>query len=304
MFDFPYKVRLRLRGMMPERALLRLHRAKISIFNAVKIARDEIRFSVWKKDIEKVFAIYPNICYNIGEYSPYTVEKLGAVGIGKLLESAKNRAGLWIGCLAFATVLTLVNECAFGVRFVGTSVYAREAYMALEECGIGFGKRYRGQNADLFCAKMLALDGVEYCSLKKEGLKLRVEVRLSPFQTTEFAKGGMQAKHTGTLIGITVLRGTALKKLGESVSAGEMLVGDWFCTEAGEQVRVELIARVRIACTYEAEIAATDAEEAFAQAYLEIGLGAEDTLQSRAAAKAENGYLVTLRYIATERMNI
>lgn len=300
---FSYKVRLQVKGLMPERALLRLRRAHIPIFNAVRTARDEIRFDVWKKDIEKVFAIYPNVCYNIGEYTPYTVTSLGAVGLGKTLETAKNRIGFGIGCLLFATIFTLANECAFGVEFVGSSVYARETYAALDECGIVLGKRYEGKNADLFCSKILSLDGVEFCSLKKEGLKLRVEIRMSPFHTAYFQSGSMRAKHAGTVVGITVLRGTALTAVGAEIKAGDSLVGNWFSTEDGGQVRVELIARVRIACTYEAVIDAEDEESAFATAYLQAGLGAEDILQTRSVAECEDGYLVTLSYVATESMN-
>ena len=67
---FGYKVRLQLTGIMPQRALLRLRRAQIPLFSVTKTDEKTLRFCVWKKDEEKVFAIYPKVCYNIGEYSP------------------------------------------------------------------------------------------------------------------------------------------------------------------------------------------------------------------------------------------
>ena len=298
-----YKVRLQLVGVMPQRALLRLRRAGISLFLVTRIDEKTLRFCVWKKDVEKVFAIYPKACYNIGDYSPYTVTELGAVGIGKVAEKARARIGFGLGIVLFCAVTAYLSDYAFGVEFTASSVYAREAYLAMEECNIALGKRYNHQNADAFCAKMTALDGVEFCSIKKSGLKLYVDVRLSPVQTQYFQKGVMQAKHTGILTALTVLRGSALKKIGEEVQAGETLVGDWYSTEEGGQVRVELIARARIACTYKAEITAGTEEEAFALAYLDAGLENVENTKEKKIEKTDGGFLVTIAYDAVESMN-
>ena len=107
------------------------------------------------------------MCYNIDGYTPYTVKKLGAVGFGKGVEKARKRIGFGIGVLLFCVITAFSSDYVFGVEFTASSVYAREAYIAMEECGIALGKRYDNKNADLFCAKMLALDGVEFCSIKK-----------------------------------------------------------------------------------------------------------------------------------------
>lgn len=298
-----YKVCFELQGGMPQRALLRLRREKIPLYNIVKTSANTLRFRVWKKDEKKVFAIYPNVCYNIDGYTPYTVKKLGAVGFGKAVESARKRVGFCIGILLFCMITAFSSDYVFGVEFTASSVYAREAYIAMEECGIALGKRYDNKNADLFCAKMLALDGVEFCSIKKAGLKLRVDVRMSPVKTEYFQTGAMRAKHTGTLIAFTVLRGAPLKQIGEEVTAGEVLVGDWFSTEEGGQVRVELIARARIACTYEEKIETENEEDAFAQAYLNAGLENVEDIHEKRVEKTDGGYLVTLRYDVVESMN-
>ena len=298
-----YKIRLQLVGVMPQRALLRLRRAGIALFSVTRTDEKTLVFCVWKKDVEKVFAIYPKVCYNIGEYSPYTVTELGAVGFGKTVEKARKRIGFGLGILLFCATTAYAADYAFGVEFTGSSVYAREAYLAMEECGIALGKKYDDKNADAFCAKMLALDGVEFCSIKKSGLKLYVDVRITPVQTQYFKKGVMQAKHTGVLTALTVLRGSALKKIGDEVWTGETLVGDWYSTEDGGQVRVEIIARARIACTYEAEIAAKTEEEALALAYLDAGLENAENTKEKKIEKTDGGFLVRIAYDAVESMN-
>ena len=51
-------------GVMPERAIDKLQKAGISVFFAKKTKKTQILFHIMKKDIEKAFAIYPNMCYN------------------------------------------------------------------------------------------------------------------------------------------------------------------------------------------------------------------------------------------------
>ena len=58
------KIRLKIQGNMPERALLRLRRAEIPLYEVKKSQKNAILVSVKRKDVQKVFAIYPNLCYN------------------------------------------------------------------------------------------------------------------------------------------------------------------------------------------------------------------------------------------------
>ena len=66
-----WRERILLEGWMPERALLRLRRAEIPLFNVRKVAKNRILFCVKREDVEKIFAIYPNMCYNNSTTSAY-----------------------------------------------------------------------------------------------------------------------------------------------------------------------------------------------------------------------------------------
>ena len=74
------KQRVLIEGLMPERALLRLRRANIDVYDLKKLQKNQILFTVKKKDIEKVFAIYPDVCYNVSVYTPYKAKRMGAEG--------------------------------------------------------------------------------------------------------------------------------------------------------------------------------------------------------------------------------
>ena len=290
---------------MPERALLRLRRAEIPLYNIKKLQKNAILLSVKKKDIQKVFAIYPNVCYNIGAYTPYTVTQIRQFGLEKSLQTLKKRWGVLLGIPLACLAVLYADGLTFGVDIVGSKVYEREVYAALDEVGIRSFSKYSARRADEFCAKLLALDGVEFCSVQKSGFWVRVEVRLGAFHKTQLQKGKMRSVHSGEIIAITALRGTPLKQVGDKVEAGEILVEDEFITEGGGQVRVEIIARVRIMCVYEALVCAEDAQSAFAKAYLEIGAQGEYTLVEQSITPAENNaYVVRLQYEAVQTMNL
>ncbi len=288
---------------MPERALLRLKRAEIAVYNVKKEEKTRIVLQVKKKDVEKVFAIYPNVCYNVSVSSPYVVKKIGAKGLLMDLETLIKRAGLLLGGLLFAVLSLYANTFVFGVDVVGATAYRRDALAVLEKEGIRLFSPYQSGKEDKICAQILAMDGVEFCSVQKRGMRVQVEIRTANFSRPSFVDGDMQAKHTGELIALTVLRGTALKKIGDKVTAGETLAEGYFQPEGAGQVRVQVIARARIACTYEAEISATDEESAFAQAYLELGLLEKDEIQEIAVEEKENGFFVRIRYTAVETLN-
>ena len=297
------KERFLLEGLMPERALLRLRRADIPLFHVKKTEKNRILFSVKKKDVEKVFAIYPNMCYNKPDNGAYRVKSLGATGLGKYAEKAKRRVGFLLGGLLGLSLVLASEPLVFTVDFVGTDVYAREVYQAFDEAGVSLFGVYRKGKEDIICAKMLALEGVEYCSVQKIGHRVAVDMRLSPFPSTRTETGVMQAKHEGEIVAMTVLRGSPLKKIGDRVRLGETLVGNWFSTEEGGQVRVEIIARVCIACTYEAIVEAEDEESAFAKAYLALGFSPDDKTTGTKIEKNGETYRVKIEYQTVETLN-
>ncbi len=300
---FSYKHTLQITGVMPERALLRLKREKIALYNVKKPQKNAVVFSVERKDLQKVFAIYPKVCYNIDEYTPFTLTDLGAEGIGKVLETLKNRTGLIIGVLLFCLLTLFASDRVLGVECVGSSVYQREVLCTLEEYGVQPFKAYQDKNADLICSKLLTLDGVEFCSIKKRGFFVQVELRQSPFAKHGVVKGDMCSTRQGVLQSVTVLKGTALKKVGDSVAVGDRLVGGYFTAEDGAQVSVNVVARASIACTYECEIAAEDERTAFAEAYLQIHPSCLDEITAWSVEKTASGYAVKIEYVAVQTLN-
>ena len=174
---------------------------------------------------------------------------------------------------------------------------------ALAEYGVQPFCRYDDTNVDLICSKLLSLQGVEFCSVQKKGLYVVVEMRLSPFLESSPKKGDMCSQRSGKVLSIVALRGTPQKKAGDSVKAGETLVGGYFQTQSGEKKCVEVIARASIACTYESSFQGVSEEEAFAKAYLELALSEKDTITKKSIERKGNECIVAIEYTAIQTIN-
>lgn len=123
-------------GIMPERALSKLQREGICVYHAKKLKKNQILLSVKKKDTEKVFAICPNVCYNVSVYSPYTAKRVGSEGLLAVLDWSKKRMGVLLGALLFLSCTLVANRFVFKIDVTGTDSYRREVLAALEESGI------------------------------------------------------------------------------------------------------------------------------------------------------------------------
>ena len=297
--------KLLVEGILPERAILRVKRAGIDVYNAKKIRKNAIVFSVKKKDTEKVFAIYPNVCYNKESESEYLLTRAGAERTTKLLDFFKKRAGILFGALLFLVLTQFFSAYVLQVEIRGTNIYEREILRTLEKHGVKTLARYSAKNNDLICSEILSLDGVGFCSVKKSGSTLKVEVRMNPFRKPFVQKGGLCAKRSGEILSLSVLRGTPLKKAGDKVSAGEMIVGDYLLTgaEQTEKTQVDTIARLELACSYEETFAVKTEEEAFAQAYLALSLSENGRIREKSIQKNQDGFHVKINYTEIQTIN-
>ena len=173
--------RVLIEGMMPYRALNRLRREGICLKNVQKVQKNQILFTVDSKDIEKIFAIYPNVCYNSGKYTPYTTRILPPTGRKKAWIVFKKRAGLWLGGVIFLALTLLSDTLVLRIRVSGATAYTQAVVEILGRHGIEPYKPYTSEQADHVSAEILRLDGVGFCSLKKVGSTLVVEVQTAPF---------------------------------------------------------------------------------------------------------------------------
>lgn len=284
------KTRILLEGVMPHRALNRLQRLGIAVERVKKRKKNQIVFTCSEKDSEKVFAIYPNVCYNERGNVAYTATKLPPRGLGGVWNILKKRLGLCLGALLFVGGTLYADGLVLSVEIVGETAYKSEILGVLEEGGVKRFAPYRGANEDLICSRILALPSVSFCSVQKQGTRLVVEVVQSSFATDERKQTQLIAPVDGILTELTVLSGTALRVVGDRVQAGEAVVIP--TQTSGEDGYA--VARACVLCTYERVYEGVTESEAKARTYFEIFL-CEEPITVQALTVTTEGETVTVR---------
>lgn len=175
------KKRVRIEGMMPYRALNRLRREGISVEKAEICQKNAVEFSVDAKDIVKIFAIYPNMCYNGGRGAGYSAVVLPPVGWQKTLERLKKRTGLFVGGMVFLLLTALSDLFVLRIEVVGETAYESAVTEILGRNEIRVFEKFPNGKTDVVTAEILRLDGVGFCSVQKVGSTVLVEVRTFPF---------------------------------------------------------------------------------------------------------------------------
>ena len=215
----------------------------------------------------------------------------------------QKRAGLLAGTAAFLLITAFADNFVLDAVYTGDGALCRQARRIVRESGVTAFSRFADAQAEEISAKILSLDGASYASVQKKGTVLYVEARRSPFSEAEPMPGDMTAKHAGTLLSLTVLRGERAARPGAIIVAGTPLVYASLRSGEGESES----ARAEIACTYEAETEAQTQAEALAVAKFTLA-GTEKTddffIGTASAEQIGNGrYLVKIAYTAIETLN-
>lgn len=300
----PVYVKISISGIMPERALLRLRRAEIELRNVKKPTPNTLLLTVQKKDLGKLFEVYPSVQRTTYAQSPYEIRVLGEVGVLKWVTWAKHRLGFILGALLFCIGQAVASNFVLGIQFVGNRTYVRETLSTLEAYGVKTGGVYHRGKEDLICSTLLRLQGVEFCSIKKRGLYLYVETRINEERFSMRQDGAFISNRDGEVVSITAMGGTAVKTVGAQVKQGETLIEPYFLTALGERVKTQAIGRASLSCVYETTVETTDSESAFATAYLMAELGEQDEITDVEIKPIENGFFVRVSFTATISYNL
>ncbi len=283
------KTRLTVDSLAAERVLDKLAREKIPVYSAEKSAKNKITFCVATKDLEKVFAIFSGLCYNVTEVRPRGLSLLSR----KLLEGV----GLLVGFLLFCLFVLSAQSRVLKIEVVGSGAYYEERVLdVLTRAGVSPLSEMPKDTAKL-SSEILGFPDVDYCSFRSSGGILTVEVEVGTNHTFRSVKG-LCSPVKGKVEEILLVRGTPVVKEGDEVEEGQLLV-DSYALYGEEKRSVVVIARVKIACPV-SEVFEGDEESARSGAYLKYG-----ELTQIETKQVDGGYLVTgIRHVeATMNLN-
>ena len=217
------------------------------------------------------------------------------------LKKALKNAGIFIGILIFLLGTFFTDNILFSIKYSGDcSYFYRDIQAVLERNSVKKYSRFssidlRDLSEQIYAENPL----ICYSSVKKEGNFLVVEVKKSQNYTYGVDTTQKELKSTvdGRILQIKVYRGVALKKVGDEVKAGEVIV-------SGERVDEDkiyqgyVLATVSVLKSYEYTEQGEDSLEALARATARAKAlcGAEEYYFEQTTC--ENGkILVKLEYV-------
>ena len=243
--DLGFYATYRITGLNLDNLVNILINKGIILRDLLKKDRKTLIVSISLKDTEKFFAITRELCYNI--------KRVGERGKYRFALKLKRNVGIVVGALIFLVVSVLSDDLVFSVDYYGSgSVYDREVNAVLENENVRPFARFSGIDLPALSDKILAAtDNLSFAECVKSGNRLKVNLVLSesPVKTLVGNKDTLISDIDGDIEYIKVYRGTALKKVGDSVKAGERLVSGY--AEIKETVvKVGVVATVAIKGEY------------------------------------------------------
>lgn len=280
-------------AIAPFRALDKLARRGVTVFDVQKISPTCLKFRAKSKESKKIFAIFRGSCY--------TVTKCGSVRLKRLADALARRPGIVAGVLLFCAFGFASNFFVLDIRVEGSGArYEERAVQILRENGLYAFAPFGEDKAAKAGAELLGLPGIVFAEVQKSGCVVTVTLEESEETPVPVRESDLKASAGGEVESITVLRGTALVKAGDTVAEGQTLVGGFFETPEGERKDTFAVARASILHTYAGEFTSgEESEEALARAVSSANMIAGgEPLDYTYTVREENGkfiYAVTVR---------
>ena len=234
--------------------------------------------TVWVNyaDSEKFFAISRDLCYN--------VKRVGEKGRFRFALKLFRNLGLVIGAAIFVLLSLISDDLILSVDYYGSGkAVSREIDGFLQSRGITRFSRFSDIDLPSLSDEILKVsDKISFAECVKSGNRLKVNLALSnqPVKTLDCDKESLVSDVDGEIEYIKVYRGTALKKAGDKVSAGETICGG-FAVIKDTEVKVGVIATAAIKVNYFYEYESeNDCDEDRAELFALISFGDGEVLSS------------------------
>lgn len=281
-----------------ETALKKLSKANIAVYKLKKRA-SHLQFGVRQEYSEKVFAIFSHPCYNT-----VIVKKSG---VERLKVFLKRRFGLLVGGALFVAAAVVSSNAVLKIKVVGSGDYLSPQIISIaRSCGAREWSFCRNLDAPLLQSEIMALPDVNFCTVRRDGAYLLIDVRTEEEHTSRADDKPLKATVDGEVYRIVAICGTPEVEEGWRVTKGDVLIGAYELNAEGEQIPclavgfAEIKAHARLSLVYDKE-----SEENAQSALKAASLYSETVLErSYNVSPCEGGVKYEVSFTYLERVAI
>lgn len=290
------RLQIKLRAKNAEYLPVLLKNRGIGVINFGLISSESCALTIDYADYQKFFAICKNMCYNI-----ISVKYKGI--LAPFMHIIKS-VGVFIGALAFTACSLLLSNVVLKIDVVGSgSTFRSEVVSVLEELGVSKYSLFSSIDYQKVSSQILkSNERLNFVSVEKNGNRLLVKIEASnpPPTILDRQTQNLKSPYSGVVEEIAVLRGTALKNVGDVVTVGDELVGAYVTLKDGSLYETFIIARVKIIAQEKYFHACQNPSEEDVRSALTIAeFLSEGEVLKKSFTLKENGIEVTLsvRYV-------
>lgn len=248
----------------------------VTLYDIKKNDGRTLTVSVKYADSEKFFAITRDLCYN--------VKRIGEKGRFRFALKLFRNLGLLVGAMVFVISSVFADDYILSVDYYGSGkAVSREIGEYLNSRGVCEFSRFSDIDLPTLSDEILKVsDKISFAECVKCGNRLKINLALaeSPVKTLDCDGESLVSDVDGEIEYVKVYRGTALKKAGDKVKAGDVICGG-FAVIKDTEVKVGVIATVAVKAeyvyTYRSE---NDGDEEIAEIFALIAFGDGEILST------------------------
>lgn len=251
-------VRVEIKGYNHELLLSELARRKIDVFD-VKKEKNRLVVTFSQRNLPALIDLCEKLCYTLGE--PV------AIGRKKRLESLKRNSVLVIG-IVLAVISCVIFSGKIGnvtLADGGGLVSAEEIKSMLAEYGVKTGELLSSVNTDYLENQLsVRIKDAEYVLISRKGRDITVTVtaRSKPIEQKD-ERFDIVAVKDGTVTKVVVIVGTPVVKVGDKVTAGQVLIKGQLTYADGSTAKVKAQGRVYAEVSVSRDAVFIDRRETF-----------------------------------------
>ena len=211
----------------------------------IRLSENRLTFCTKQAFVSTMIAILENMCYHKRDGARSSLGKNDFC-----VENVRNaktlfaRAALGVFALAFLAACFFVNGRVLEIEVISDNPPLVQSL--LDEAGIKRGGKVQDiKELEHFLNRKL---DARYVFVRKQGVKLTVEVWAREGQPLEIAQDHLYAPCDGVVQSVVLLSGTAKIKAGDSVKAGDLLIEGKIVSENGGEIFCRAVGQVFLAC--------------------------------------------------------
>lgn len=235
-------IHISLKGVNLNRVYKYCQKENIALYNIDRKDYKNIEFDINYKD-KKHF-------YELVKLQNYACIESQTQGKNKIANFVKLRFGLIFGAFLFIFFNIFSSFMIFDIKIYGNSyVDSSKIIQVLNTYNINVGKFVKNQDFNFIETEITNnIEDISLCSIMKKGTTIVVNVKEKlKNEEMQFISQGKDivATQNFTLTELVVANGTAKKKVGDSVKAGDVIVAGYVLDSYGKKINCKASANIK-----------------------------------------------------------